>query len=177
MARTIRTTPRPVNSRLVGPRAGLGCGTRSIIGLARFVAAVRKDWPGSAIFQPLTQLGAVIGLVAEALRCWGDEPFRGTVIRFASGQEDGEKAAAGTFVLRPPLSPFFPAGERCAVACGESIIRVLADLPSPAVPGTNFPRLRAAPGAQIGCRLSSVGHRPGNHTRDSRFSTHAQCRR
>jgi hypothetical protein len=45
------------------------------------VAAVRKDWPGSAILQPPTQLGAVIGLVAEALRCCGDEPFRGTVIR------------------------------------------------------------------------------------------------
>jgi hypothetical protein len=60
------------------------------------VAAVRKDWPGSAIFQPLTQFGAVMGLVAdEALRCFacGDEPFWGAVIRFAAGQEDGEKAA------------------------------------------------------------------------------------
>ena len=85
--------------------------------LARFVA-VRKDWPGSAIFQPPTQLGAVIGLVAEALRCCGDEPFRGTVIRFAAGQEDGEKA--GPERVRGPsccarlFPPFLPAGERCA---------------------------------------------------------------
>jgi hypothetical protein len=31
------------------------------------VAAVRKDWPGSAIIQPPTQLGAVIGLVAMSV--------------------------------------------------------------------------------------------------------------
>ena len=74
------------------------------------VAAVRKDWPGSGILQPPTQLGAVIGLVAEALRCCGDEPFRGTVIRFAAGQEDGEKAApseCGDLRVAPASFPVF----------------------------------------------------------------------
>jgi hypothetical protein len=61
------------------------------------VAAVRKDWPGSASLQPPTQLGAVIGLVAEALRCCGDEPFRGTVIRI-----DG---CIGTTLLYHSLRP------------------------------------------------------------------------
>ena len=61
------------------------------------VAAVGNDWLGSAILQPLTQLGAVVGLVADqAFRCFacGDEPLRGrTIVRFAAGQEDGEKTA------------------------------------------------------------------------------------
>jgi len=44
---------------------------------------------------PKTLMGAVMGLVAdEALRCCGDEPFRGeALIRFAACKEDGEKAA------------------------------------------------------------------------------------
>jgi hypothetical protein len=78
---------------------------------------------------PDAKLGAVIGLVAdEALRCLGDEPFRGAVIRFAAGQEDGERrprASAGTFVLRLPLSPS-PAGERCAVVRVKDHLLALA---------------------------------------------------
>jgi hypothetical protein len=47
-----------------------------------------NDWLGSAILQPQTQLGAVVGLVADqAFRCfaYGDEPLRGrAVMRFAA---------------------------------------------------------------------------------------------
>jgi hypothetical protein len=61
------------------------------------VAAVGNDWLGSAILQPQTHLGAVGGLVADqAFRCFacGDEPLRDrAVMRFAAGQEDGEKTA------------------------------------------------------------------------------------
>ena len=67
-------------------------------------------------------------------------------MRFAAGQEDGEKTApsicacmdlcvapasraANRLLLLPP---FPPAAERCALTCVESIIWVFADLPFPA---------------------------------------------
>ena len=114
------------------------------------VAAVGNDWLGSAILQPQTQLGAVVGLVGDqAFRCfaYGDEPLRDrAVMRFAAGQEDGEKTApsicACTDLCVAPASraancllllpPFPPAAERCALICVESIICVFAELPVPA---------------------------------------------
>jgi hypothetical protein len=114
------------------------------------VAAVGNDWLGSAIVQPQSQLGAVVGLVGDqAFRCfaYGDEPLRDrAVMRFAAGQEDGEKTApsicacmdlcvapasraANCLLLLPP---FPPAAERCALICVESIICVFAELPVPA---------------------------------------------
>jgi len=97
---------------------------------------------------------ALLGLVADqAFRCFadGDEPLRDrAVVRFAAGQEDGEKtarasASAWTFVLRPPL-------ER-PIAC--------------------FCSSRAPPSARSGYRSSSADHRPpGNRTSDSRAFQH-----
>src|SRR4030088_738193 len=95
-------------------------------------------------------LGAVVGLVGDqAFRCfaYGDEPLRDrAVMRFAAGQEDGEKTApsicecmdlcvapasraANCLLLLPP---FPPAAERCTLTCVESIICVFAELPVPA---------------------------------------------
>jgi hypothetical protein len=67
-------------------------------------------------------------------------------MRFAAGQEDGEKTAPSICECRDLrvapascaanrlllLPPFPPAAERCALTCVESIIWVVADLPFPA---------------------------------------------
>jgi hypothetical protein len=67
---------------------------------------------GSAILQPLTQLGTVVGLVADqAFRCFagGDEPFRdrqscaSPPVRRIARRRPRASASAWTFVLRPPL--------------------------------------------------------------------------
>ena len=96
--------------------------------------------------QPPTQLGAVIGLVADE-RCDAlpvamshSEPGQSSasppVRRMARRRP---RASAGTFVLRPAaFPPFPPAAERCALTCGESIIQVLADLPFPASSRNKF---------------------------------------
>src|SRR5690242_4824908 len=74
------------------------------------------------------------------------------VVRFASGQQDGDQAslsicecmnlrvapsarAANSLLLLPP---FPPAAERCALMCVESIIWVLVDLPFPASSRNKF---------------------------------------
>src|ERR1700693_1420960 len=102
------------------------------------------------MIQFLPQSGAVVVLVAQ-------HPFRRlhsadqalrdrAIMRFASSQQDGEKApfsicecvylrvapsarAANSLLLLPP---FPPAAERCAFTCVESIICVSVDRPFPA---------------------------------------------
>src|SRR5205814_2684345 len=99
-----------------------------------------NDRPGSALMQFVAEFAAVVTLVAE-------QPFRRlhsadqalrdrAIMRFASSQQDGEKAplsicecvnlrvapaarAANSLLLLPP---FPPAAERCALTCVESII-------------------------------------------------------
>src|SRR6202040_2352001 len=75
------------------------------------------------------------------------------IMRFASSQQDGEKApfsicecvylrvapsarAANSLLLLPP--PFPPAAERCAFTCVESIICVSVDRPFPASSRNRF---------------------------------------
>ncbi len=104
----------------------------------------------------LAQFGAIVSLVAE-------HPFRRphsadqalrdrAIMRFASGQQDGEKApfsicecvnlrvapsarAANSLLLLPP---FPPAAERCAFTCVESIICVSVARPFPASSRNRF---------------------------------------
>src|SRR6266702_7700311 len=119
-------------------------------------SAVWNDRLGSALVQLLAQFGAIVSLVAE-------HPFRRlhsadqalrdrAIMRFASGQQDGEKApfsicecvylrvapssrAANSLLLLPP---FPPAAERCAFTCVESIICVSVARPFPASPRNRF---------------------------------------
>jgi hypothetical protein len=104
------------------------------------IAAVWNDRFGPAPMQFSAQLGAVISLIAEHMFRWlhsaektlGDR----AVVRFASGQQDGDQApfsicecvdlcvapasrAANSLFLLPP---FPPDAERCALTCVESII-------------------------------------------------------
>jgi hypothetical protein len=61
------------------------------------VRLVGDDGPGAAIFQPLPQRCAVVGLVAEKLPGWlgATDEARGrrTIVRRPAGQEDGKKTA------------------------------------------------------------------------------------
>ena len=61
------------------------------------VRSVWDDWLGATIAQPLSQLGAVVGLVAEKLLgglCASDKALGGrTIVRLAAGQEDGKKTS------------------------------------------------------------------------------------
>ena len=61
------------------------------------VGLVGNDGFGAAILQPLSQWGAVIGLVAEKLRSSfdaTDQPRGGwTIVRLAAGQQEGKKTA------------------------------------------------------------------------------------
>lgn len=61
------------------------------------IRSVWNDRLGSPIAQPSSQLGAVVGLVAEKLLggfCAPDKSLGGrTIVRLAAGQEDGEKTA------------------------------------------------------------------------------------
>ena len=124
-----RSRPRyPTACEDGGPRGDLSLsGPRS-----HPVVAVGNDGLGSAILQPLTQLGTVVGLVAD--------------------QEDGEKTAPSIcecvdLCVAPAsraanrlllLLPFPPAAERCGLTCAESIICVVADLPFPASSRNKF---------------------------------------
>jgi hypothetical protein len=92
-------------------------------------------------------------------------------------------ASASTFVLRPPLerpiacfcSPLFhplPSGALCHPWSRSSGCLPISRFRQ--VPGTDFPRPRAAPSARSGYRSSPADHRPpGHRTRASRFSTPA----
>lgn len=61
------------------------------------VGGIGNDRLGAALGQPLSQLGAVVGLVAEKLLgglCPSDQAWgRWTIVRLAAGQEDGKKTA------------------------------------------------------------------------------------
>ena len=61
------------------------------------VRPVGNDGFGAATFQPLPQLGAVVGLVSQKLpgRLGATDEARGrrTIMRLAAGQEDGKKTA------------------------------------------------------------------------------------
>jgi hypothetical protein len=114
------------------------------------IRAIGDDGLGVTIAQPLAQLGAVIGLVAEQLgrRLDATDETRGrwAIMRVATAQEDGKKTAfsicecvdlrvapaaraADRLFLLPP---FPPEAERCALICVESIICVAVDRPRPA---------------------------------------------
>ncbi len=123
------------------------------------VAAIWYDRLGSTLMQFLAQFGTVVSLVTE-------HPFRPlhsadqalcdrAIMRFASGQQDGEKAAfsicecvnlrvapsaraANSLLLLPP---FPPAAERCAFTCVESIICVSVDRPLPASSRNRFSQM------------------------------------
>ena len=95
-------------------------------------------------------------------------------------------ASAWIFVLRPPrerptacfFSPLFRRPRSGGLSRGWSRSSVcLRIVRSRRVPGTDFPRCRAAPTEQTGCRSWSEDRiRAGNRTSDSRFSTHVRCR-
>src|ERR1700687_450300 len=118
-----------------------------------------SDWERPAWFRAhpvCAQVGAVVGFIAK-------HPFRRlhpadqtlcdrTIVRFASGQQDGDKApfsicecvnlrvapsarAANSLLLLPP---FPPAAERCALTWVESIICVSVDRPFPASSRNRF---------------------------------------
>ncbi len=61
------------------------------------VRPVGNDRLGAALFQPLPQLGAVLGLVTEKLdgrlRATDQTMGRRTIVRLAAAQEDGKKTA------------------------------------------------------------------------------------
>ena len=103
---------------------------------------VGNDGLGAPILQPLAQLRAVIGLIAEQpLSRLGpaDQACRGwAIVCLATGQQEGKKTAfsicdcvdfriasaartADRLVLLPP---FPPEAERCALMCVLSIICV-----------------------------------------------------
>ena len=111
------------------------------------IGPVRNDGLGAALFQPVSQLGAVISLVAKQpggrLDAANEALGRRTVMCFAAGQEDGKKTAfsicecvdlrvapaaraANRLFLLPP---FPPEAERCALMWVESIICVWPDRP------------------------------------------------
>ena len=160
------------------------------------VAAIWNDRLGSALIQFLAQFGAVVCLVAKHpfRRLYSaDQALRDrAIMRFASSQQDGEKApfsicecvylrvapsarAANSLLLLPPFPArcramrFHVRGVRSSVCLW--IVRFQQ------APGTGFPRRHAAPSAQSDYRsLSEVHTRAGNRTSDSRFSEHARCR-
>jgi hypothetical protein len=95
----------------------------------------------------LLRLG-MTGLVPRS----SSSPRNGTIVCFASGQQDGDEAAfsicecvnlrvapsartANSLLLLPP---FPPAAERCALTCVESIICISADRPFPASSRNRF---------------------------------------
>src|SRR5438093_11551843 len=119
-------------------------------------AAIWNDRLGSALIQFLAQFGAIVSPVAEhPFRRFhsADQALRDrAIMRFASGQQDGEKApfsicecvnlrvapsaqAANSLLLLPP---FPPAAERCTFTCVESIICVSVARPFPASPRNRF---------------------------------------
>jgi hypothetical protein len=61
------------------------------------VGGVGHNGLGAAIVEPMSQLGTVVGLVAEKPfggLCAPDEALsRRTIVRLAAGQEDGKKTA------------------------------------------------------------------------------------
>jgi hypothetical protein len=62
------------------------------------VRPVGNDRLGTALFQPLPQFGAVVGLVTEKLdgrlRATDQTMGRRTIVRLAAAQEDGKKTAS-----------------------------------------------------------------------------------
>ena len=123
------------------------------------IAFVGNDRVGATVVQPQAQLGAVVGLVADqALRqlASANEPLGNwAVVRLATGQEDGEKAALSIcecmdLCVAPAsratnslllLPPFPPDAERCALTCVESIICVSVDRPFPASSRNRFSQM------------------------------------
>jgi hypothetical protein len=120
------------------------------------VRLVGDDGPGAAIFQPLPQRCAVVGLVAEKLpgRLGATDEARGrrTIVGLAAGQQDGKKTAFSicecvdlrvTSAARAAnrlflLPPFPPEAERCALRCVESIMCVWGERPRAASSRKSF---------------------------------------
>ena len=120
------------------------------------VRLVGNDGLGSALVQPLPQLGAVVGLIPEKLLCRlgpSDQALcERTIVRLTASQEEGKKTVfsicdcvdfriapasrAANSLLLFPL--FAPEAERCALMCVESIICVFVDRPRAASSRNNL---------------------------------------
>jgi hypothetical protein len=146
-----------------------------------------NDRRGSLLIQLLAQLGAIIRLVAEhafrPLHSSHQAPSHGTIVRFSSGQEDGDQApfsiceCVDLRVLRPPregptacfFSPLFrrlPSGAPSHVLSRSFACQWIVRLRR--APGTDFPRCRASPSEQTGYRSWSEDHiRAGNRTSEA----------
>ena len=117
---------------------------------AEGLLTIRSVWNnrlGSPIAQPSSQLGTVVGLVAEqlggCLDATDETRGRWAIMRVATAQEDGKKTALSIcecvdLRVAPAaraadrlflLPPFPPEAERCALMCVESIICVAVDRP------------------------------------------------
>jgi len=145
-------------------------------------------------------LGYRVAAVSD--HCVAEHPFRRlhpanetlcdrAIVCFTCGQQDGDKApfnicecvnlrvapsarAANSLLLLPLFHPL-PSGALSRAWSRSSAYRWTVR--SQQVPGTGFPRRRAAPSAQSGYRSLSEDHtRAGNRTSDSRSSARAQCR-
>ena len=155
------------------------------------VATVGNDWLGSAILQPLTQLGTVVGLAADqAFRCFacGDEPFRdrqscaSPPVRRIARRRPRASASAWTFVLRPPLerpiacfcSPLFHPLPSGAHVRGVDHLGVCRSTVSGKFPEQIFPDPAPRPAHEA--VIDRRRRPPGNRTSDSRFSAPARCR-
>jgi hypothetical protein len=135
------------------------------------VAAVGNDWLGSAILQPQTQLGAVVGLVGDqAFRCfaYGDEPLRDrAVMRFAAGQEDGEKTAPSICACMDLcVAPRLSSGQLPASARPLSTLRLANGL-YPQTPAARVPM----------DSLSQPFHKHSDTERACRFDRSPLCAR
>lgn len=97
------------------------------------VRLVRDDGFGAAVFQPLTQLGAVVSFIAKKLlrrfRSANETFCDRAIVSLTTGQEEGKKTAFSIrncvdFRIAPAarasnrlllLPPFPPDAERCAL--------------------------------------------------------------
>src|SRR6478672_2670823 len=124
-----------------------------------FLGAIWNDRFGSLLVQVRAKLIAIIRLVPE--QAFGrldaaDQAFRErAIVRFASGQQDGDKASfsicecmdlrvapsARTANSLLFLPPFPPAAERWAFTWVESIICMSADRPFPASSRNRFSQM------------------------------------
>src|SRR5262249_56660673 len=151
------------------------------------IAAIWNDRLDSPLVQVLAQFGAIVGLIAEypfrRLHSANEALCERAIVCFTCSQQDGDKAAfnicecvnlrvapsarAANSLLLLPLFHLLPSGALSRAWSRSSAYRWIVH--SQQVPGTGFPRRRAAPSAQSGYRSLSADHtRACNRTRDSR---------